>query len=244
MAKKKKISRKKLLKEPDEILTTTARLFQFAVRYRYPLLGGLAGLILVVLVVTAVRYHSFAREGESYASLQSAWQQYQERRQTDDPAAAYAAVQSEFETLLDRYAGTTGAKYATLVFADISLDAGKTDRAIALYQKALDDLQAPAIRNRVLNGLAYAYEAQGDLPAAIRHFEQILAGSTSAFKAEARYNLGRLLADLGRTAESRTAFETLLAENPDSLYAGMIRERLAAGGTPGEAETPSSGRDN
>jgi len=235
MAKGKKVSRKKLLKEPDEILTTTARLFQFAVRHRYPLLGGLAGLILIVAVVSAVRYHAASRENESFAALQLAWQTYQEQRQDADAQAAFEAVRDDFETLLDRYEGTAGANYGKLVFADISFDAGEPERSIALYQEALEEFDAPEIRNRILNGLAYAFEAQGDLPAAVRNLEQILDSEAPVFKPQARYNLGRLYGELGDPGKSRTAFETLLTENPDSLYAAMVRERLAAEAPPAAA---------
>lgn len=244
MAKGKKISRKQLLKEPDEILTTTARLFQFTLRHRYPILFALAGLILIVLVVSAVRYHRIARENESFAVMQVAWQNYRQQEQAADAQTAYQAVAADFEALLKRFEGTTGAKYGKLVFADISFEAGKTDQAIALYQEALDDVEAPEIRNRILNGLAYAYEARGDAEAAIEHWRRILAGRSPAFQAEARFNLGRLYAELGDTEESRAAFETLLAENPDSLYATMVRERLATGGSTEEgASAPEPSGD-
>lgn len=228
MAKGKKISRKQLLKEPDEILTTTARLFQFAVRHRYPLLGALGGLILIVLVVSAVRYHAIAKENESFAALQAAWQNYQQQVQATDSQTAYATVESEFETLVDRFGGTPGGKYGILVFADISFEAGRIERAVTLYRQALEVFELPEIRNRVLNDLGYAHEARGDLQAAVRQFEQILDGSAAAFKEEARFNVGRLYAELGDRQASRAAFEALLAENPNSVYAGMVRERLAA----------------
>jgi tetratricopeptide (TPR) repeat protein len=244
MAKKKKISRKQLLKEPDEILTTTARIFQFAVRYRYPLLGALGGLILIVVVISAVRYHAIARENDSFAGLQTAWQNYRQQAQNTDPQTAYQSVESEFEALLDRFGGVRGGKFATLVFADISFEAGRIDRALELYQQALEDLEVPEIRNRIHNAMGYAYEAKGDLPAAVRQFEQVLGGSAAAFQEEARYNLGRLYADLGKPRESRTAYETLLAENPNTMYAGMIREQLATNLSVDAAASPPQAPGN
>jgi ABC-type enterochelin transport system permease subunit len=69
MAIKKKVSRKQLLKEPDEFLTLSARLFQFVVKNKYQMLAALGGVILIVLTVSGWSYHSRQRANESLAQL-------------------------------------------------------------------------------------------------------------------------------------------------------------------------------
>ena len=51
MAKRKKKTRKQLLKEPDEFITFTAKVFRFAINYKYQLFGILVGLITVIVLV-------------------------------------------------------------------------------------------------------------------------------------------------------------------------------------------------
>ena len=102
MATKKKVSRKKLLKEPDEFLTLSARLFQFVVKHKFQMLAVLGGVILIVLAVSGWRYYSHQRANESLAQLQKSWNRYENLRnaQDKDPVLAFQEVRAEFEQLI------------------------------------------------------------------------------------------------------------------------------------------------
>ena len=240
MAKKaKKVTRKQLLNEPDEFLTISSRLFQYALEHKYQLLGALGGLIALVLVISGVRYSLLRKADEAFARLEKGRTIYEALLQEKGPEQAYEQVQADFKQLLEKYSGQTGGKFARVVYADICYRGGQPDEAIDLYTAALADFDDPFYRNTILNGLAYAYEKKQDLAKAAAYFQQVAASPNSVLKAEALFNAGRLYAALGELEKSRQSFQQLSAEQPDSLYAELARERSAE--KPQQSvETPAS----
>jgi tetratricopeptide (TPR) repeat protein len=227
MAIKKKVSRKKLLKEPDEFLTLSARLFQFVVKHKFQMLAVLGGVILIVLAVSGWRYRSHQRANESLAQLQKSWNRYQTLRngQDKDPVLAFQEVRAEFEQLIADSGDEPGGKMARVIFADICFDAGQADKAIALYKSALEDFKQPFYKDQILNGLGYAYEAKKEYTTALEYFEKISEGSDPVLKAEALFNMGRLYAALGNTEKSQQAYQKIVTDSPQSFYAELAKER-------------------
>jgi len=227
MAIKKKVSRKKLLKEPDEFLTLSARLFQFVVKHKYQMLATLGGVILIVLAVSGWSYHSHQRANESLAQLQKSWNRYETLRngKDKDPVLAFQEVRAEFEQLIADSGDKPGGKMARVIFADICFDAGEADKAIALYKSALEDFTQPFYRDQILNGLGYAYEAKKEYNTALEYFEKISVGSDPVLKAEALFNMGRLYAALGNAEKSQQAYQKIVADSPQSFYAELAKER-------------------
>ncbi|MGB7920076.1 MAG: tetratricopeptide repeat protein [Desulfobacterales bacterium] len=227
MAIKKKVSRKQLLKEPDEFLTLSARLFQFVVKNKYQMLAALGGVILIVLTVSGWSYHTRQRANESLAQLQKSWNRYETLRngKDKDPVLAYQEVRTEFEQLIAESGDKPGGKLARVIFADISYDAGEADKAIALYQSALEDFTQPFYRDQILNGLGYAYEAKKEYETALEYFGKISVGNDPVLKAEALFNMGRLYAALGNTEKSQQAYQKIVADSPQSFYAELAKER-------------------
>jgi tetratricopeptide (TPR) repeat protein len=227
MAIKKKVSRKQLLKEPDEFLTVSARLFQLVVKNKYQMLAALGGVILIVLTVSGWSYHSRQRANESLAQLQKSWNRYETLRngKGKDSVLAYQEVRTEFEQLIADSGDKPGGKMARVIFADICYDAGEVDKAIALYKSALEDFTQPFYRDQILNGLGYAYEAKKEYETAIEYFGKISEGSDPVLKAEALFNMGRLYAELGDLEKSQQAYQKIVTDSPQSFYAALAKER-------------------
>ena len=224
MAQKKKISRKKLLKEPDEFLTFSARLFQYTLEHKYQLLAALGGIVAVVLIVTGIRYYSLQRSKEAFAVLEKSRAKYVKLLDEKDPQSAYEEVKSDFEHILDTYGNKAGGKLARVLFADICYRADNLDQAIFLYEKALADFQDPFMRNSIYSSLAYTYEKKQAYKIAAEYFEKIAASADPVLKGEALFNIGRLYAALPDHEKSQTAYQQLVAEQPDSIYIDLAKE--------------------
>ena len=237
--KAKKITRKELLNQPDEFLTLSSRLFQYTLEHKYQLLAALGGLIALVLIISGVRYNSQKKAEEAFARLEAGRSKYEALLEDSGPRQAYEQVRADFQQLLQKYSGQTGGKFARLLFADICYRAGQPDEAIELYNAATRDFDDPFYRHTILNGLGYAYEEKQDLKKAVSYFQQVADSQDSVLKAEALFNTGRLYAALGEPEKSRQRFEQLTSEQPDSLYAGLARERTAQASKP-PIETPAS----
>jgi tetratricopeptide (TPR) repeat protein len=229
MATKKKVSRKRLLKEPDEFLSLSARLFQFVVEHKYQVLAALGGVILIVLGLSGWRYYSHQRDSESLAAFQKLWDRYESLRNANDsdPQRAYQNVRDDFEQLIADYGERPGGRFARVIFADICYDGGEVEKAIAHYNEALQDFPPSFYRDQILSGLGYAHEAKGEYAKAVAFFEEIAKGSNQALKAESLFNLGRLYAKLGEEKMSHRAFQKIVENAPQSLYAELAAERTA-----------------
>ncbi len=227
---KKKVSRKELLKEPDEFLTFSRRLMAFVLENQKPIAIGLGTVFGLIILFSLIGYFSEKSENQAFARLQEATRAYDQALEgKGSPEAAYEAVRSDFEALMDQYGNKEAGRIARMRFADIAYEAGDADQAIALYQKALNDFKGrPGIENLILSSLGYAHESRGELEKAAGYFEQITAAAGTLLKAEAYFNLGRLYEKLGEPQKSKAAFEKVISDYQDSVYADMVKEKLAA----------------
>ena len=75
--------------------------------------------------------------------------------------------------------------------------------------------------------MGLAYQQKGDYPKAIEHYQKVVEGPDSALIDGALFNLGKLYNQLGKSEESRQAFERLSDEYPESMYADIAREKIS-----------------
>jgi tetratricopeptide (TPR) repeat protein len=228
MAKKKKVTRKQLLKEPDEFLTFSTKLFNFVLKYKLQVLGALGGVILIVLAISGFSYYTHTQASAAEAQLQKSWNRYESVRNEKGSIEAYQSVGPEFDKLVDDHGNQPAGKAARVILANICYNGGDFDKAIALYEASLDDYADPFYRGQILNGLGYAHEAKKNYKKAIEYFELTAAAGNEVTKGEAWFNLGRLYDMSGDSAKSMDAYQKVVAEYPDSLYAGLVRERIGS----------------
>ena len=223
----KKISRKKLLKEPDEFISFTGRLIQFGKKYQEKLIGGIAVLFVLLAIISVIRYLSGKNEAEASLLLSKAQAKYERALSSNKPQEAYKEVEKDFQRLLNDFSGQMAGKQACLIFADICLDAGKVDQAIKLYQTSLKDWsKEPIIKNIILGSLGNAYNEKKDYKKALSYYEQIRDGSESFGKADALYNLGILYAKKDETKKSQKAFKMVDQNYSNYIYAEIVKDKI------------------
>ena len=227
MAKNKKFTRKQLLKEPDEFITTTGKLIRFARAYQKPLAYGVGALMVALLIIAGWRYYTATREKQAFASYEQAAGRYAAAVNTDGVQKAYADVQQDFDLILNKYAGTGGGKIARFAFANICYQAGEFDRAIDLFQQSLTDFGTDGFyRKRIISGIGYAQAGKKDLKAAAATFET-LSSEPGMPDDETLFQLGRFYEALGEAEKSRDAFRKIITDHPNSVYIPMVTEKLA-----------------
>lgn len=222
-----KVTRKKLLKEPDEFLTFSQKMMGYVLLHRVKFISGLAALFAVLIIGGLVSYFSNRAENNAFAMLNQGVTHYNEVMEKDGPEKAYLAVEKEFLEMFDRYAGKKGAQMGQITFANMAYDAGKYEKAMEMYQKALKNFgNTPSLKNLILAGLGFASEGKQDYAAAIGYFEQITSGLEPLMKSEAVFRLGQLYEKTGDKEKSLKSYQKLLADYPDSLYAELVREKV------------------
>ncbi|WP_054029318.1 tetratricopeptide repeat protein [Desulfatitalea tepidiphila] len=226
----KKITRKELVKKPDEFLTLTGKVVQWARANAKPLAYGIGAFFVFLILVAGYRLYSENRERAAAALLSRGMTAYAEAvKAGNSPAEALAAAEPELQRLVDGYGRYDAGRLAGVFLAHISLSANMPDQAIALYSEALDRLEGhSSLGNTILNGLAMAYLQKGDASAAIEAFEKVLASGSTVLKDNALFQLGQLYRTSGDGAKSRQTFERLAADFPNSIYVDIARETAAA----------------
>ena len=225
---KKRVTRKQLLKEPDEFITFTGKLIQFGRQHEKEITYAACAFFIIIIAVAAFRF--FANRAENTASdlLSQAMQKYETLRNDTDAGKAFAEAKPDFEYILDKYANKHAGKMAGVIYANLCYEAGETETAIQLYEKALDaTADGGGYRNMILSSLGYAYEQKGDVKTAVTCFERIAGNDDPIAKDVALFNLGRLYEEMGDAEKSQAAYQRLVSEFQDSVYYELVNEKLA-----------------
>ena len=169
----KKISRKQLLKEPDQFLTVSGRMLAWAGERRKAILWSTAAFFALVIGISLFGFLSSRSEARAFALLDQAMKSYETALAENGPKEALPTVSEDFQRILDDYAGRAGGRMARVVFADICFRGGQADRAVTLYTQALEDYSGqPFYRDRIQTSLAHALVAKQDYSAAATWFER------------------------------------------------------------------------
>jgi tetratricopeptide (TPR) repeat protein len=224
---KKRVTRKQLLKEPDEFITTTGKLINWAQEHtRQLLIGG--GLFLGLLIFIA-SYGYYQQKQSDAATLlyNQAMTKYQTAGGENNPAAALEAAQPDLERLTSEYGGQPAGKLGRIMYGNLSLAAQARDEAVAIYTSALNDFGSDvSFANFIRNGLGAAYSQKGDFPAAIEHYEKIVSGSSPVLKDSALFHLGHLYEAMGQSEKSQDAYQQLSIDFPESMFAEIGKDKI------------------
>ncbi len=227
MAKKKRVTRKQLLKEPDEFLTVSSKMIRFVTENQKQVSYALIGLLVVVLAFAAFRYFSNLSEGRAYAIFEEGLIHYMNQASGDKSAHSQGIAEEKFAQVLAKYSSTTAARLALPLYADVSYEEGSYDKAIELYEKALGAFsEKGSLRLLMWNGLAYAYEGKQDYSSAAQCLRKITESGGEFLKPDAFFNLGRMYEALGNTEKALETYEKVVRDYPKSVNFQIAREKV------------------
>jgi tetratricopeptide (TPR) repeat protein len=228
MAKKRKKTRKELLKEPDEFMTLTGKVVKFAADHKTQLTYGLGIILALAVIISAVRFISIRADNKAAAMLEQSMMEYSSLQTQKKPDEVFNAVSGSFQTILKKYGAKSSGKLARLIYANICYDAGKYEQAIDLYNTSLKDFaKYPMIHSQVLSSLGYAHEQQKEYTTAVSYFEKISAAPEQNLRDEALFHLGRLYNKLGQPEKSKEAYQKIISDHPDFIYIDVVKENIS-----------------
>jgi tetratricopeptide (TPR) repeat protein len=223
----KKVSRKKLLKKPDEFFTSTGRLIQFCKTHQKQFIWGFGALFIIIAIISIYKYNAAKNELKASLLLSETQAKYKEAFSLKGPEDALKEVEKDFQKLIDDYPRKMAGKHGRFIFADIYFDAGKIDQAIELYKVSLTDWsKESAIKNMILSSIGYAYKKKKDYQKALTYYEKISNGAESIGKANALYNLGIIYAKLNKTEKSLEVYKEVDQNYSDFIYAEIVKDKI------------------
>ena len=227
-AKRISRARKRDLEDPDEFMTFWTKLFDFTAGHKVQVSCALT-LLVVLIIVAAVTIYSLKKsENKAFFLLQQGVAKYQTLVKAGNPHKAYLDVEKDFGLIMEKYSGRKGGKLARFTYAEMCYAAGDYDNAIVNFNKLLVDFNdEPFLKNLILSGLGYSYEAKKDYNTSAKYFEMIVITPDYSIKDEALFNLGELYAEIGDKDKSINAFKKILSDHSGSMYTEIVKEKIA-----------------
>jgi len=223
----KKVSRKKLLNEPDEFITTTGRVIQY-VRENQRRLTIYAIIVVAVIAVGFLGYSYFRwQEEKAEAIQQQALQMYQtaysQTGNLEKEKENYKKALEKFKEALGVYGrGVTG-QVSHLYIGNCYYAMREYDNAIQAYGQCLDG----PFRTLALQSLGYAYETKGDYNRALENFGKNAEGATNPEQEEGLLGVARCYEALKQNPKALEAYQKALSRNPKSKMAEFIQWKIS-----------------
>jgi len=222
----KKVSRKKLLKEPDEFISTTGKFIQLLrERRRQFILAGLVALAVLAAAAGGFSYFHW-QEGKARETQDQALKLYQEALgKTENPAGekeSFRKAQEKWGEALAVYSrGNTG-QVSRLYMGHCRYALKEYDQAIEAYSQCLNG----PIRPMALDGLGYCYEAKGDLARALEYYQKNTEENHSPFQGDGLLGMARCYEALNQKPKALEVYQKALAKNPKSNTAQFIQRKI------------------
>ena len=226
----KKVTRKELLKAPDEFLTFSEKAYNYISEHaRHFIIGIITVLVLVVLVI-GIQWYRQNRRTQAVAAYNDALKMIPSAENNDVPKLETAAA--VMEQVAQKYSTLATGRAALLELGWLQYRLGNYDQALLSYQKFLDNMKDEErhLKPLVLNSMGYALEAAGELEKAAATWKDIETLPGDFLKEEALLCLGRVYSGLNRPEEAKKSYQELLEKYPNTGSAELAKIKLASMG--------------
>lgn len=225
---KKKVTRKQLLKEPDEFLTFSGRAALFIREHsrQFTYLGGAvaAGLIIYLGMTTFKGYMD--KKGQT--TYNTAYYILAENAGPEKDAEALKESAELFQRVIDKYGMSKVSRLALPELAYLRMAERKYDEAIGLYLEFLDKVPDNSPYQSLARlALAACYEANGELESAIESLSQVVDGPNDFFEEQAMLSLARVYRLDNQKDRSKKILEEFLEKYKSSPFLPLAKAHLA-----------------
>jgi tetratricopeptide (TPR) repeat protein len=224
----KKLSRKELLKSPDEFLTFTQKAANFVQAHSRKITMAVAALVVIILVVVGVNWYRQSQEQKALLLYNEALRSLPVTAAESDPAKYQTAI-AILEPLTRQYKSTLSGRTALIDLGRSYYAIGEYDKALHTYELFLNNASTTAqahLKPLVLSSMAYTLEAKGDLAEAAKRWRQVIDEPGDTIEQEAYLGLGRTYEALGQKQEALSAYRTFLETYPDSPQKDLAVSRM------------------
>jgi tetratricopeptide (TPR) repeat protein len=225
---KKKVTRKQLLKEPDEFLTLSGRVALFIREHsrQFNYLGGAvaAGLLIYLGITTFMGYIN--KKGQT--TYNTAYYILAENVNPEKDAQILKESAEFFQKVIDKYGMSKVSLLALPELAYLRMAERKYDEAIGLYLEFLGKVPVHSPYHSLARLiLASCYEAKGELEKAIESLSLLVDGPNDVFKEQAMLSLARVYRLNDQKDKSKKILEEFLEKFKTSPFLPMAKAHLA-----------------
>jgi len=224
---KEKLTRKELLKGPDEFLTVSGRAILYVKEHAKPF--KVAGGILVgaALVYLGVNYYMNYANKKGQEAYDAAYYEVIKTKEAKADDEALKKSEDLFKKVITDHGLSKVSRLAPPQVAHLKFLEKKYDEAARLYQEFLKQtLENTVYRSLALLALAASYEGQGDFARAVETLQQILSSSEPSFKEQATLNLARIYGLSNQPDKAKETLKDFIEKYKNSPFLSMAKARL------------------
>lgn len=233
MAKKAKITRKEI-KQPDQFITTSARIIEYVTEHRNQIVTGVALVVALVLIIAGWRYHKRYSENKAVAFVGEGLVLFHEAEAEDDGGELSEELEAKYRAAADNlknaaldYSSTNAAIQANLYLGQIHFRIGEFDEAIERFQAVIDGKQGEGEQIAIaLDGAGYCHEFKGEHALAADVFRRIVHMERSHLKEAAYLNAARNFRLMGDEERAIDLYESMLEHFDGSPNSAIVKTHL------------------
>ena len=224
---KEKLTRKELLKSPDEFLTVSGRVILYVKEHTKPfkIAGGV--LVGVALIYLGVNYYMNYANRKGQEAYDAAYEDVIKIKEIKADDEAVKKSEELFKKVITDHGLSKASRLASPQVAHLKFLEKKYDEAIQLYQAYLKEVPENSVyQSLALMALAASYEGQGDFGKAIETLQRILSSSESSFKEQATLNLARVYGLSKQPDKAKETLKEFIEKYKNSPFLSMAKARL------------------
>ena len=224
---RKKVSRKKLLKEPDEFISITARTIQYVRDHRRQI--TMLSVMALAAVTAALGGYSYFlwQEGKAQAIQQQAFEIYQEAflkgSSPEGEKESYRKAIEKFKEALKVYDRGNVSQISSLYIGHSHYALKEYESAITAYSGRYEG----PFRAMAFDGLGHSYEAKGDFAKALENYQKNMEEEHNPFQGEGYLGAARCYEALQQKQKALETYQKALAKNPKSRMADIIQRKIS-----------------
>lgn len=226
----KKLTRKELLKEPDEFLTITGRVIRYTRERPRRVAAGCALVVIVVLAAAGFYYHQKNREVRSHELFDQMSREYEVAAQspTQPTPQKLDELLAEFDSLTREYSSLPAGEMALLYSGHVLYMKQDYKGALERYARMQStNLVKSGLGSLVLYHIAMTQLALKEYDKAVMLFDQLSKDSNSPYRREAYGAVARAYELMGKNKEAVQAYRQYLKMFPEAPDAAFVKARIA-----------------
>jgi predicted negative regulator of RcsB-dependent stress response len=214
-----KISRKELLKKPDEFMTLSSKAIIFVKEHKYLFdYLGIAILGLIVIYIGGYAYIKYINK-KGQEAYNTAY--YAALKNTDSAKGAQDQknIEELFDKVLKDYGTSKAAKLALPEVAYSKFNKKQYDDAIAKYEEFLGKVsENDPYKSLVRLSLSVCYEEKGEFDKAIEPLQKVMEGPDDSVKEQAMLSLARIYRLSNKQDKSDETLKQFKEKFPKSVF--------------------------
>jgi len=226
----KKLTRKELLKEPDEFLTTTAKVILYTREHPRPVALGCALVVIGLLALAGFYYYQKHMEVRSHELFEQVCNEYEIAVQTPQPPTPQKLDKlfAEFDAVAREYRSLPAGEMALLYSGHVLYKKQDFKGALERYaQMQSTSLVKSGLSSLVLYHMAMSQLALKEYDKAVVQFDQLSKDINSPYRREAYGTVARIYELMGKNKEAVQAYRQYLKMFPEAPDSAFVKARIA-----------------